>query len=108
MMADNRIILFHKPTGNFIALGKRMKLGWYSAVTGDGLNEFFQSCERDLLASHEAGYSGIDPWKAQDDFILLMEDVSHAPHASSDFRWERVEEDDPDAGHKVVLGRRIG
>lgn len=76
VMANNRMWLHHKPTGNAICLGKRMGDGWYHTGGNQTLNEFYESCHQDL--------DGI----GTDDFILLMEDANVAPHASDDWVYD--------------------
>lgn len=62
-MANNRLYLYHRPTGAYVHLGKRMSEGWYGAPDKERIDEFFQKCWEDLPSS-----------ASQDDFILLAED----------------------------------
>jgi hypothetical protein len=69
-VANNRLILVHRPTGQSVYLAKRMGHGWYvgnapAAELGDRLNAFFDECQ--------------EPFEGQDDFMLVMEDESGAP-----------------------------
>ncbi len=75
-MANNRMWLVHRPTGESICLGKRMAWGWYdrSEDMSQRLNEFYQRC-----------VDGDDSMAGQDDFVLAMEDASGAPECTD--RW---------------------
>lgn len=64
-MANNRMRLAHRPSGQSIRLGKRMGWGWYGAPTEAELNAFYDRC-----LEHGGG---------QDDFVLTMEDADGAP-----------------------------
>lgn len=70
-MANNRLWLLHRPSGERIFLGKRMALGWYGAPDdlGAQITELYEKIEREY---------GVEE---QDDFVLAMEDVTGAPHA---------------------------
>lgn len=65
-MANNRIAIFHRPSGKALIFGKRMGFGWYTGVgqhqLGDRFQAFFDECE-----------DGSEP-ENQDDFVLAMED----------------------------------
>lgn len=88
-MANNRLVLHHRPTGNHIALGKRMGNGWYTNRSTDvDMAAFYDKCDTDLASM------GLDVFEHQDDFELLIEDNTHAPMLASNFRWEPSPESD--------------
>lgn len=64
-MANNRMFLVHRPSGNRVYLGKRMAVGWYDAPPdlGQKIAEMFNVVEH--LAPDGAG---------QDDFVIEMDD----------------------------------
>ncbi|MGR9384930.1 hypothetical protein [Rhizobium leguminosarum] len=76
-MANNRLILVHRPTGLRIHLGKRMAQGWYGAPEKAAFDAWFAKVE-------EAG-----DYEGQDDFVLFIEDASHAPMASDKFIYNK-------------------
>jgi len=65
-VANNRLWLVHRPTGEKISLGKRLSGGWYTNTENNDLNEFYDRC-----------YTGI--FKGKDDFALVIEDAEFAP-----------------------------
>lgn len=77
-MANNRLWLVHRPTGESVFLGKRMGVGWYGAHNdlGSRINEFFSTCEDKGDANN------------QDDFVLAIEDASDAPNATDEWVYE--------------------
>lgn len=89
-MANNRLFLVHRPTGESVYLGKRMGYGWYGAYSdlGSRLNEFFSRCA-------EKGYAAAlqKPWLGaaddQDDFVLAIEDASGSPNATDEWDYDK-------------------
>lgn len=75
-MANNRLWLVHRPTGEAVCLGKRMGVGWYTSDVGKSVADFFSRTE-------DAG----DP-ADQDDFILAIEDGSGAPCCCADWTYD--------------------
>jgi hypothetical protein len=67
-VANNRLWLIHRPTGNSICIGSRTALGWETTLSTDAMNQFYDGC---------AG--GAD---TQDHFMLAIEDGSNAPGLS--------------------------
>lgn len=76
-MANNRVWLVHRPTGEAICLGKRMAYGWYNQteMLGTKLAGFFARCEESQS-------------RDQDDFVLAMEDASGAPCCTGEWTYE--------------------
>lgn len=66
-MANNRMWLYHRPTGDAICLGKRMGMGYYAAPGLKDMEAFYDRIE-DQTGAHQ-----------QDDFMLVLEDASEAP-----------------------------
>jgi hypothetical protein len=58
-MANNRLWLVHRPTGEAVRLGKRLSDGWYDPPSIDAMNAFF---ERAAVCGE------------QDDFVLALEE----------------------------------
>lgn len=67
MMANNRMYLVHRPTGRGIHIGSRGAWGWATA-------KYLQADLKELFSS-----VADDPCGPQDDFIVVMEDVTDAP-----------------------------
>ena len=70
-MANNRMYLLHRPSGETLFLGKRMGTGWYRVndLSESKANEFFDKCEAVWNKATDL-----------DDFVLVMEDTGLAPH----------------------------
>ena len=65
-MANNRMLLVHRPTGLAVFLGKRMAWGWY---TSEGIGYRLEERISSLFEEVEnSDYTG-----TQDDFALAME-----------------------------------
>ena len=64
-MADNRLYLFHRPTGKHVMLAKRHGMSWftYHDTIGPRLNALFDAVESNL---------DCDFW-GNDDFALVLE-----------------------------------
>lgn len=101
-MANNRLILYHRPTGHYVYLGKRMGWGWYlnwAETMGEQMQAFYQRCIDDL-----------PPGGDQDDFILLAENrhAKNNPFVCDDWRAEHKEPPE-DGGYEkfnIVLGEQ--
>lgn len=67
-MANNRMYLVHRPSNKFVFLGKRMANGWYHVPSNleEKITELFSLDEN---------------VETQDDFVIGMEDIEHAPGA---------------------------
>lgn len=80
-MANNRMWLAHRPTGEAVYLGKRMGYGWYDATAdlGARVEAFYQRCG--AAGAHDS----------QDDFILVMEDARGAPACTNNWVWESAD-----------------
>lgn len=79
-MAHNRMVLFHRPTGRGVLLGKRMAWGWYGVPgeVADLLQELYHELE---MAESDVGH--------QDDFALAFEAVDE--ELGHDLEWSRLE-----------------
>jgi len=72
-VANNRMMLYHRPSRRGFVIAKRMGFGWYTKMDADEFNAFLRFCER---------HSNDDD---QDDFALLHE---------SDDNWRYVDTDE--------------
>jgi hypothetical protein len=71
-MANNRMWLVHRPTGEAFCLAKRMGHGWYRTTIEDyTLRSWFED-----LASNDVTVSN------QDDFVLAMDTVQEGASLS--------------------------
>jgi hypothetical protein len=91
-MANNRLILYHRPTGHYVYLGKRMDWGWYNPPERDKLLAFYQRCADDMPQEGD-----------QDDFILLAEnrDENNNPFIHSD--WSVEHNPDPSSPEEFII-----
>lgn len=88
-MANNRMYLLHRPSGNHLYLGKRMgtssikpeRNGWYDAPLQSDIEDFYAK-STDHFADHI------------DDFVLCMEDVTEALFAK-ECDWDVSDKDNP-------------
>lgn len=85
-MANNRLFLVHRPTGLAVFLGKRMLRGWYAIREDNPLNDFFDRIDALYGAAPSNWREPHNPdnlakaMLGQDDFLLVLEDNTHAPH----------------------------
>jgi ABC-type amino acid transport substrate-binding protein len=54
-MANNRMYLVNKTTGQRLCLGKRMAGQYYAAASAGDIEQFFSVCARDAYQSLETG-----------------------------------------------------
>jgi len=88
-MANNRMFLVYKPTGDAVCLGKRMADGWYDVpeTLGAALQKLFN------LVEH------VGPLDA---FALAMEDGWDNPHIVDD--WKECKRSPVEGLHQLVGG----
>jgi len=82
-MANNRMFLVYRPTGDAVYLGKRMGWGWYGTPddVAHHIAELFEKAEKD------AGESDF----SQDDFAIALEIGENQPHAIDKWQYKDVE-----------------
>jgi hypothetical protein len=80
-MANNRMFLVYRPTGDAVFLGKRMGFGWYGAPQDLEIRLSALFARSEEAASQNPQYS-------QDDFLLAMEDNEGAIHAINGDSWD--------------------
>lgn len=81
-MANNRMFLVYRPTGEAVLLGKRSTLGWH--VKADGL-------EAKLTKLFESAVkAAIDGNFSQDDFAIAMEQGKNQPYVLSDWKYTQI------------------
>lgn len=80
-MANNRLFLGFKPSGEMVYLGRRMGFGWCGARTDlrKEMDDFFDRCEDAALQSCDGD--------VQDHFVLLIEDGENAPDCEGNWRY---------------------
>ena len=83
-MANNRMFLVYRPTGDAVFLGKRMGYGWYGtpADVQERILKLF-----DLVESKGETH--------QDDFAIALEDGEAIPHAIHDWVYGRASDNSP-------------
>lgn len=93
-MANNRMYLVYRPTGDYVYLGKRMGWGWYG--TPDNLAE--QVLNLFDIAAENTGES-------QDDFLLAMESAENQPFVLDGELWESTEDKKMKINDSVPYGK---
>lgn len=79
-MANNRMFLVYRPTGDAVYLGKRMAHGWYG--TPDDLVERIEQ----LFAKVDA-VSGFHGEPSQDDFAIALEQGKRQSHVIHNWQY---------------------
>ena len=96
-MANNRMFLFHRPTGKCVEMGRCYSTGW--VANAPEVVEFFAMLE-DIWTEPQwrdaKGYL--------EDFVLLMEHASDCPGISTAWHW--TDGNGPDNPPRIVLGPR--
>jgi hypothetical protein len=77
-MANNRLWLVHRPTGDKVMIGKRLAQAWWTPTMMSETNNFFDRCFEN---------TGVI---SQDDFQLVIDDNEGAPHCAT---WDDVAHD---------------
>lgn len=79
-MANNRMFLVYRPTGDAVFLGKRMGWGWYGtpADLAENIAELFKKAE--LAAGSEF---------SQDDFAVALESGKNQPHVIDKWQYKK-------------------
>lgn len=77
-MADSRMFLVYRPTGDAVYLGKRMAWGWYGVPddVAERINELFAKAEQAACDF------------SQDDFAIAMESVKNQPHVIDKWKYK--------------------
>lgn len=80
-MANNRMFLVYRPTGDAVYLGKRMWWGWYGTPEdlAQRIAELFEKAEKAA-----GGFS-------QDDFAIALENGEYQPHAIDKWQYKDME-----------------
>lgn len=93
-MANNRMFLVYRPTGDAVFLGKRMGRGWYGTPKDlpEKILELFRRAKEAAAASERAF--------SQDDFAVALEHGEHQPHAID--KWQYGTRDD-DMIHTLII-----
>lgn len=81
-MANNRMYLVYRPTGDAVFLGKRMGWGWYN--TPDDLAERVVNLFKKIEECVPDGCS-------QDDFAIALEDGENHSHVIDDWNYSQNE-----------------
>src|SRR6185369_11071979 len=92
MMANNRMFLVYKPTGDAVYLGKRMGDGWYDVpeTLGNALQALFD------LVEHKGPLDG---------FALAMENGWDNPHVIDD--WKECGDSSVEGLHQLIGGESL-
>jgi len=95
-MANNRMFLVYRPTGDAVYLGKRMGWGWYGTPedVAQRIAALFEKAE-------EAAGGGF----SQDDFALALEACENQPHAIS--KWQYGERAADGSVSKLVIEQSV-
>jgi hypothetical protein len=77
-MANNRMFLVYRPTGDVVYLGKRMGYGWYGTP---------EDVAQRIAALFEKAENAAGGDISQDDFAIALEFGDNQPHAISDWKY---------------------
>ena len=85
-MANNRMFLVYRPTGDAVFLGKRMGWGWYGTPkdVAESIAALFEKAEK---AAGEGAKRGL----SQDDFAIALESGGNQPHVISKWQYKDVD-----------------
>jgi len=78
-MANNRMYLVFRPTGDCVFLGKRLAEGWYG--TPADLCERIEALFEKVMDRPEGA--------SQDDFAIALEQGQNQPHVIRDWQYDR-------------------
>ena len=81
-MANNRMFLVYRPTGDAVFLGKRMGWGWYGTPedVAESIAVLFERAEE--YAEAASGEF------SQDDFAIALESGENQPHAIDKWKYK--------------------
>lgn len=82
-MANNRMFLVYRPTGDAVYLGKRLGSGWHDTPedVAERIAELFQKAEQ---TASQSDFS-------RDDFAVALEQGEHQPHAIAKWGYEKAD-----------------
>lgn len=82
-MANNRMFLVYRPTGDAVMLGKRMGWGWYDVPNdiSERIVQLFALAEKAALQNENF---------SQDDFAVAMEHAARQPYVLSDWHYAEL------------------
>ena len=92
-MANNRMFLVYRPTGDAVYLGKRMAIGWYDTPknVAQKIMELFEKAEQAVLCKEFL----------PDDFAIALESGENNPHAIT--KWTYAQSSDDKNVIKLVI-----
>lgn len=95
-MANNRMYLVFRPTGDAVLLGKRLGWGWYGVPSdvSERIASLFEAAE---------GASGKEV--SQDDFAIALEAGEGQPHAIS--KWDYGEMNEAIGLRKLIIDESV-
>ena len=94
-MANNRMFLVYRPTGECVEIGSRMGWGWsHRSDINDKINALFDRCEQN---------SG----DSQDDFFLAMESCDNQPGCEGRFTYDHENVDGISGVHKLNISENV-
>jgi len=83
-MANNRMFLVYRPTGDAVFLGKRMSWGWYG-TPNDIVERIALLFEKAAEAAAKDGFS-------QDDFAVALEIGKNHPFVISEWKYNKTKD----------------
>jgi hypothetical protein len=83
-MANNRMFLVYRPTGDCVSLGKRIGFGW----SNDNVRNIKEKINR---LFELAELAAVDGNSSQDDFAIALESGENQPHVID--KWGYLEGD---------------
>ena len=98
-MANNRMFLVYRPTGDAVFIGKRMGFGWYNSnveKVGEQILELYERAENAALSNHDI---------SQDDFGIAMESGEFQPSVIS--KWNYIGRPDDKGLRKLGIDESV-
>jgi hypothetical protein len=84
-MANNKMFLVYRPTGDAVYLGKRLAWGWYGTPK-DLAEQVLNLFEKAEKVAGEGDFS-------QDDFAIALEQGENQPNVIDKWQYKDIEQD---------------
>lgn len=101
-MANNRMYLVYRPTGDAVYLGYRMSRGWSTSTQNMNIQE-----NLDVLFEKASKYAdSVNLPEAQDNFCLVMEDAKGVPYVIDNWKYDQNKKKEEES-LKLIIGEEV-